>query len=462
MSWSKGASLGRQTFILTNIQRLITPSGRNKSGFLHDQALPSNALVVAVTETWLSSSVNDSEVTHNFRGYSILRCDREPRQGGGVALYIREDLTGDILGSYDNGVCELLVVMIHQLNTVLIVAYRPPNTRLSEFSEMLSKLDAILQDLPTPTPTITMMGDFNFPKSSIVWSRLDGEDSDLVPLVANHRVGNTVEGKQDRLQAARFCDLLVRHCLIQQVDKPTHGTEILDLIMTNNHDLVSSVSVEPWPRFTDHNIVTAHISYQLGATLDVSESYILDNGRRLNALNFYKARWEEIQAELSELDWVEMEEAAKTSPTDALNIFMDELLPLLERHVQLKSFCKKSKQTVDRRRTLLWKRLYKVKTKLKSATSIQKLTKLLQDRQELQEQLYQDYSAMSSLEEDQAVLNMKSNPKAFYSFAKSRQKTKSKDGLLLDPTTGTPSPYPTYAASELSRQYSSVFVPPRE
>ena len=69
---------------------------------------------------------------------------------------------------------------------------------------------------------------------------------------------------------------------------------------------------------------------------------------------------------------------------------------------------------------------------------------------------------MSSLEEDQAVLNMKSNPKAFYSFAKSRQKTKSKVGPFLDPTTGTPNPDPSFAASELSRQYSSVFVPPRE
>ena len=94
-----GSSLGRQTFILSNIQRLITPSGRSKSGFLHDQAQLGNALLVAVTETWLSPQIFDSEVTHNFPGYSILRCDRESRQGGGVAVFIREDLTGDILCS---------------------------------------------------------------------------------------------------------------------------------------------------------------------------------------------------------------------------------------------------------------------------------------------------------------------------------------------------------------------------
>ena len=78
--------MASQTFILSNIQRLITPSGRTKSGFLCDQAHLGNALLVAVTETWLSPDILDSEVTHNFPGYSLLRCDRESRQGGGVAL----------------------------------------------------------------------------------------------------------------------------------------------------------------------------------------------------------------------------------------------------------------------------------------------------------------------------------------------------------------------------------------
>ena len=69
---------------------------------------------------------------------------------------------------------------------------------------------------------------------------------------------------------------------------------------------------------------------------------------------------------------------------------------------------------------------------------------------------------MDRLEEDQAVLNMKSNPKAFYSFAKSRQQVKSAVGPFLDPTTGLPNSSPDFAASELSKQYSSVFVPGRD
>ena len=48
-----------------------------------------NPAVLAISESWLDSSVNDSEIT--IQGYL---CDRKDsnRQGGGVSLFIREDL----------------------------------------------------------------------------------------------------------------------------------------------------------------------------------------------------------------------------------------------------------------------------------------------------------------------------------------------------------------------------------
>ena len=104
------------------------------------------------------------------------------------------------------------------------------------------------------------MGDLNFNKQAITWSGHDGMDGDLVPLVHNHREVATADGKQDRLQAAKLCDLATKFSLVQKVSEPTHGTEILDLIFTNDPDLVSSVSVESWPRMTDHRVVTANVS----------------------------------------------------------------------------------------------------------------------------------------------------------------------------------------------------------
>ncbi len=43
--------------------------------------------IMAITETWLDSSIHDSHITP--KGYSIFRCDRK-RHGGDVLLLIRD------------------------------------------------------------------------------------------------------------------------------------------------------------------------------------------------------------------------------------------------------------------------------------------------------------------------------------------------------------------------------------
>ena len=153
------------------------------------------------------------------------------------------------------------------------------------------------------------------------------DDGLLVPLVHAHREGVADAGIQVRQQAAKLCDLSMKHSLIQQVDQTTRGREILDLIFSNNEDLVSSVSVEAWPAFTDHSVVTAVVSYKLEKEQDLEESHLLESGRRLKKLNFNKAPWPEIQAELRIVDWSPMVELADQGPVAAHEWFIEKLLP---------------------------------------------------------------------------------------------------------------------------------------
>ena len=85
---------------------------------------------MGVCETWLSPDIVDAEVCQGIPGYSILRADKVSRQGGGVALYLSDSLSGDVIANFNNGVCQALVVMIHQINTCVCVCYRPPDTLL--------------------------------------------------------------------------------------------------------------------------------------------------------------------------------------------------------------------------------------------------------------------------------------------------------------------------------------------
>ena len=141
--------------------------GKNKAPFLHDLSTSRNCLWLAVTETWLHPGILDSEMLVHMPGYSVIRQDRQGRQRGGVCLFLREDLTGEKLCSFSNGVCEILAVQVHQLNTIVIVVYRPPDTNLNEFHPILNKLDSLLENLSAPTPNILLMGDLNFPASVI-------------------------------------------------------------------------------------------------------------------------------------------------------------------------------------------------------------------------------------------------------------------------------------------------------
>ena len=102
--------------------------GKSKADFLSDQAILHNSLAVAVTETWLKPGIKDSEILVKFPGYTLYRCDRVNRIRGGLCVFLRDNLSAECIGSFDNGVCELLVLKVHSLNTVIAVVYRPPDT----------------------------------------------------------------------------------------------------------------------------------------------------------------------------------------------------------------------------------------------------------------------------------------------------------------------------------------------
>ena len=444
-------------FLLANMQGLVGAS-RNKSPFLSDLLQNSESLWCAVTETWLSAVISDSELLVHLPGYQLLRCDRAGRQRGGVCLLLRDNLTGEVLDTFSNGVCELLVVRVHQLNTVVAVCYRPPDTTLREFEAALSRLDEVLLDLPTPTPTITFMGDLNFPAGVVTWRMEDGA---LLPRVAAHRQME-VAGPQVRQQCGKLCQLMDKHSMVQIVDRPTHGTEILDLIWTNNRELVTDIEVTPYLQFTDHSVITAATSYKVQEVRSKEPMHLLDSGRRLLALDFPRAPWPAVRAALQQVDWSPMAERARESPAAAYSWLMATLLPLLEELVPARRVgLKRGKRRIDKERRRVWRKLGRVRRHIITTTSPTRMTELLAAKRVLEEELRRSYATSGWQEETEVVSQMKTNPKAFFTFAKSRQQTKTKVGPFIDTTTGLPNPDLDFTAERLSEQYASVFVEPR-
>ena len=240
--------------------------------------------------------------------------------------------------------------------------------------------------------------------------------------------------------------MLAKGPIIDMDTRDTSNKLLPDLVFTNNPDIITAVSEADWPDFTDHKVVSAQTSFRIARDIrEKEEQHLCNTGKRYKALDFNKAPWEKIREGLAQVDWSEMEEIAKASPTTSLTWFHDKVLDILEVHVPKK--VPRNKKNRSKMRKTLWKKHAKAKSQVRSASTIHKVSQALQNVWKVGRQLAEDYMASNTLEEDQAVLSMKQDPKKFFSFARSKQKTKAGVGPFLE--NGKPNPSPDFAAEQL-------------
>ena len=199
--------------------------------------------------------------------------------------------------------------------------------------------------------------------------------------------------------------------LAQQVHLPTRDKEILDLVWSSNPDLVSNTIVDTFSDISDHSVVTATTSFSLSREADKEEVFLLESGRRLRQLDFSKAPWPKVRARLAEVDWGPMEDAAEHNVTAAHDIFMDNIILVLEDLVPVKKKGKRfGKRYVDKRRRCLWRKLGRVKKRILSSSSAARVASLLQRQHVLEKELQQSYTTQGWEEEDEVVRRIKDNP----------------------------------------------------
>ena len=114
-----------------------------------------NAAVIGISESKLDDSVSTSEI--QIDEYDLLRCDRN-RHGGGVACYIRNDLSYNVKSHFPKDIENIFFELLLPNTKPIVVGtiYRPPNqTNFMEiFNENLSKVD-------TNNVETYILGDFN-------------------------------------------------------------------------------------------------------------------------------------------------------------------------------------------------------------------------------------------------------------------------------------------------------------
>jgi Reverse transcriptase (RNA-dependent DNA polymerase) len=134
--------------------------------------LASDHDIIVVTETWLNTSVSDSEIFPDH--YGVYRCDRhDGRKGGGVLIGLKNisdlvisDLSHTIVPNDLDGIFLSVVSRSHSLSFFICVIYIPPHFSSEIFEELLQNLINYFPLIPSRTnKRFIFLGDFNLPSN---------------------------------------------------------------------------------------------------------------------------------------------------------------------------------------------------------------------------------------------------------------------------------------------------------
>ena len=183
--------------------------------------------VIMITETYLDNTITDGEILPP--NYTIFRLDRN-RHGGGVLIAVLDSFTSISCPQFGRSDIELLWIQLHVGSIPILfgVFYRPPGSSES----VLMELQCSLFSIP-PTSSICLCGDFNLP--GIHWDK---------PYIS-------CSDNNSSLLYSMIHDLSMEQC----VSTSTRGSNLLDLVLTNRPEMISSVEVTDNLPNTDHDCV---------------------------------------------------------------------------------------------------------------------------------------------------------------------------------------------------------------
>ena len=199
----------------------------------------SKADIAIVTETKLTSDKMSVAETSIAGYHPPLRLDRTA-QGGGVAVWVKEELSYEHLSTINCCNHELLwlAINLHGRKKLVVGALYRPGSAPGHDTSLLEHLDACLDHARSHGSNIVLAGDFNVHNESWIGSS------------KTTRAGEYLE------------ELCAAHGLHQHVEMATRGNNPLDLVLSDFGDRVHVEAMSPIGN-SDHCVLLASISTRL-------------------------------------------------------------------------------------------------------------------------------------------------------------------------------------------------------
>jgi len=125
-------------YLLTNVRSLF-----NKTDELALYLSQDDIHFAFVTETWLKNDIPDAAV--EIDGFSILRCDRKIKKGGGVCIYCKNGLKMEH-NPVNCNIAEIDILCVTFEKILFILLYIPPNLSRSLHEEIKQFLTTLIDD----------------------------------------------------------------------------------------------------------------------------------------------------------------------------------------------------------------------------------------------------------------------------------------------------------------------------
>ncbi|KMQ84053.1 reverse transcriptase-9 [Lasius niger] len=248
-----------------------------------------------MSETWLRPGITDAMV--RLLGYTLHRCDREGRTGGGVAFYLSDMLRAVILKSSTGSPAmrpEFIIAEILFKDTsklLLAVVYRPPN------SGYLDEFFLQFLDFQADYRHSIILGDFNADMHQCTFDShqlntfVTASGLYLVPFGSTHHLRNS----------STLLDL----CIIDDSDKLVdYGQH--EVALLSAHDLV-------------------YIKYGVRVERRLGRCVVCRDWRNFDETAFH--------SDIRDIDWTSL--FTSCSMDEKIEIFNSKLLGILDSHAPL-------------------------------------------------------------------------------------------------------------------------------
>ena len=233
------------------------------------QCLEHKWSLIGITETWLTKNNFD---LYNLSGYSFLEKHREDRGGGGVGLFIPDNMNfihRNDLSLFNNTIESLFIeAKLKDSKSVVIgVVYRPPGGKLSDFNDALND---ILAAVKSEKKTCYLMGDWNINLLSF----------------------------DTHVDTSSFVDMMYSYGYLPLINRPTRVTKtsasIIDNIFTN--EPTASIDSSQGILVTD---ISDHFPiFHISKCFNDTEEKMFVTKR-----SFSDKNKEKFASELAEIDW---------------------------------------------------------------------------------------------------------------------------------------------------------------